>query len=81
MFAANLERINEASKNPRSLWSSIKTLLNSSPPSEQLPPSVSKPLAESLASFFKQKIISLKQAIALKLNGPPSPFDFDQPHN
>ena len=80
-IAANLERINEASKNPRSLWSSIKTLLHSSPPSEQLPPSVSKPLAESLASFFKQKIISLKQAIALKLNGPPSPFDFDQPHN
>ena len=80
-IAANLERINEASKNPRSLWSSIKTLLHSSPPSEQLPPSVSKPLAESLASFFKQKIISLKQAIALKINGPPSPFDFDQPHN
>ena len=80
-IAANLERINEASKNPRSLWSSIKTLLHSSPPSEQLPPSISKLLAESLASFFKQKIISLKQVIALKLNGPPSPFDFDEPHN
>ena len=35
-IAANLERINEASKNPRSLWSSIKTLLHSSLPSERL---------------------------------------------
>ena len=54
-IAANFERINEASKDPRSLWSSIKTLLYSSPPSEQLPPSVSGPLAESLASFFQTK--------------------------
>ena len=34
--ASNVECINEASKNPRRLWSTIKSLLHSSPPSEQL---------------------------------------------
>ena len=40
---------------PEDLWYSIKTRLHSSPPCEQLPPSVSKPLAESLACFFQTK--------------------------
>ena len=62
-------------------WSTIKSLLHSSPPSEQLSPSISQPLANSLASFFHQKIVALKESISLKLLGSnPSPFDFDQPH-
>ena len=48
--------------------------------SEQLSPSVSQPLANSLASFFLQKILTLKNSISSKLHGSPSPFDFDQPH-
>ena len=78
--ASNIESINEASKNPKRLWSTIKSLLHSSPPSEQLSPSISQPLANSLASFFHQKIVALKESISLKLLGNPSPFDFDQPH-
>ena len=35
----------------------------------------------SLASFFYQKIVSLKDSTALKLQGSPTPFDFDQPHS
>ena len=38
-------------------------------------------LANSLASFFYQKIVSLKDSIALKLQGSPTPFDFDLPHS
>ena len=78
--ASNIESINEASKNPKRLWSTIKSLLHSSPPSEQVSPSISQPLANSLASFFHQKIVALKESISLKLLGNPSPFDFDQPH-
>ena len=78
--ASNVETINEASKNPKRLWSTIKSLLHSSPPSEQLSPSISQPLVDSLASFFIQKMVALKDSISLKLNGSPSPFDFDQPH-
>ena len=78
--ASNIESINEASRNPKRLWSTIKSLLHSSPPSEQLSPSISQPLANSLASFFHQKIVALKESISLKLLGSPSPFDFDQPH-
>ena len=58
----------------------IKSLLHSSPPSEQLSPCISQPLANSLATFFCQKIVTLKESISLKLQGSPSPFDFDQPH-
>ena len=65
----------------RRLWSKIKSLLHSSPPTEQLPPSSSQPLANSLASFFFQKIVDLKESISTKLPGQPSPFDFDQPHS
>ena len=79
--ASNVECINEASKNPRRLWSTIKSLLHSSPPSEQLSPSISQPLANSLATFFCNKIVALKESISLKLRGSPSPFDFDQPHS
>ena len=78
--ASNVECINEASKNPKRLWSTIKSLLHSSPPSEQLSPCISQPLANSLATFFCQKIVTLKESISLKLQGSPSPFDFDQPH-
>ena len=78
--ASNLKCINEASSHPKRLWGTIKSLLHSSPPSEQLSPSVSQPLANSLASFFLQKILTLKNSISSKLHGSPSPFDFDQPH-
>ena len=78
--ASNIQSINEASKNPKRLWSTIKSLLHSSPPSEQLSPSISQPLANSFASFFHQKIVALKESISLKLLGNPSLFDFDQPH-
>ena len=47
---------------------------------EQLSPSLSQPLANSLASFFCQKIVALKESISSKLHSGPSPFDFDQPH-
>ena len=79
--ASNLERINEASKNPKRLWTTIKSILHSSPPNEQLSPPISQSLANSLASFFYQKIVSLKDSIALKLQGSPTPFDFDLPHS
>ena len=78
--ASNLKCINEASSYPKRLWGTIKSLLHSSPPSEQLSPSVSQPLANSLASFFLQKILTLKNSISSKLHGSPSPFDFGQPH-
>ena len=77
---SNLECIKDASKNPKRLWSKIKSLLHSSPPAEQLSPSLSQPLANSLASFFCQKIVALKELISFKLHGGPSPFNFDQPH-
>ena len=81
-FAASyLERINEASKNPKRLWTTIKSILHSSPPIEQLSPHISQSLANSLASFFYQKIVSLKDSIASKLQGSPTPFDFDLPHS
>ena len=79
--ASNLERINEASKNPKRLWTTIKSILHSSPPNEQLSPPMSQSLANSLASFFYQKIVSLKDSIASKLHGSPSPYDFDPPHS
>ena len=79
--ASNVECINEASKNPKRLWSTIQSLLHSSPPSKQLSPSISQPLANSLASFFHQKIVALKESISLKLRGSPLSFDFDQPHS
>ena len=44
-----------------------------------LSPADYKLLADSLASFFQEKIISLKLSISFKLSGPPSPFDFDKP--
>ena len=78
--AANLERINEASKNPKRLWTTIKSILHSSPPNEQLSPPISQSLANSLASFFHQ-IVSLKDSIALKLHGTPAPFDYDLPYS
>ena len=78
--ASNLERINGCSKTPKSLWTTIKSILHSSTPAEQLSPADSKPLADSLASFFHEKIISLKLSISSKLGGPLSPFDFDKPH-
>ena len=78
--ASNLERINSCSKNPKSLWTTIKSILHSSTPAEQLPPAVSKPLADSLASFFREKIVSFKLAISSKLGGPPSSFAFDKSH-
>ena len=77
---ANLECIKDASENPKCLWSEIKSLLHSSPPAEQLSPSLSQPLENSLASFFCQKIIALKESISSKLHGRPSSFYFDQPH-
>ena len=58
--ASNLEGINSCSKNPKSLWTTIQCIVHLSTPAEQLPPAVSKPLADSLASFFREKIISLK---------------------
>ena len=75
-----LECIKGASKNPKRLWSKIKSLLYSSPPAEQLSPSLSQPLANSLASFFCQKFVALKESISSKFHSGPSPFDFDQPH-
>ena len=42
---------------------------------------ISQSLANSLASFFHRKIVSLKDSIALKLHGSPTPFDFDLPHS
>ena len=79
--ACNLERINEASKNPKPLWTTIKSILHSSPPNKQLSPPKSQSLANSLASFFRQKFVPLKDSIALKLQGSPTPFDFDLPHS
>ena len=67
--AANLERINKASKNPKCLWTTIKSILHSSPPNEQLSPPISQSLAYSLASFFHQKTVPLKDSIDLKLHG------------
>ena len=55
------------------------SILHSSTPAEQLSPADSKPLTDKLASFFHEKIISLKLFISSKLGGPPSPFDFDKP--
>ena len=82
LFAAsNLERVSEASKNPKRLWTTIKSILHSSPPSEQLSPPISQSLANSMASFFYQKNDPLKDSIALKLQGSPTPFDFDLPHS
>ena len=78
--ASNLERINSCSKNPKSLWTTIKSILHSSTPAEQLPPAVSKPLADYLASFLPEKIISLQLFISSKIGGPPSPFAFDKSH-
>ena len=57
------------------------TLSNSSPPNEQLSPPISQSLANSLASFFHQKIFFLKDSIALKLHSSPTPFDSDLPHS
>ena len=54
--ASNVECINEASKNPKRLWSTIKALLHSSPPSEQLSPCISQPLANSLATFSVKRL-------------------------
>ena len=48
---------------------------------EQLSPPISQSLANSLASFFYQRIVSLNDSIALKLQGSPTPFDFDLPHS
>ena len=67
-------------KETKRLWSTIKSFLHSSPPSEQLSPSISQPLAKSRASIFHQKIAAIKESISLKLHGNPSPFDFYQPH-
>ena len=53
---SNLECINDASKNLKRLWSKIKSLLHSSPPAEQLSPSLSQPLANSLASFCVKRL-------------------------
>ena len=78
---SNLEHINEASKNPKRLWTTIKSILHSSPLNEQLSPPISQSLVNSLASFFYQKIVSLKDSIASKLHGSPTPFDFDLPHS
>ena len=63
------------------LWTTIKSILHSSPPDEQLSPPISQSLANSLASSFHQKIVSLKDSIASKLHGSPTPFDFDLPHS
>ena len=73
--------MNEASENHKRLWTTIKSIQHSSPPNEQLSPPISQSLANSLASFFYQKIVSLKDSIALKLHGPSTPFDFDLPHS
>ena len=74
--------INDASRNPNPLWTTIKSIPHSSPPNEQLSPPISQSLANSLASFFYQKIVSLKDLIALKLHGTPTtPFDFDLHHS
>jgi len=58
----------------------LKSFLHSSPPSEQLSPSISQPLAKSRTSFFHRKIVAIKESISLKLHGNPSPFDFDRSH-
>ena len=73
--------LNTSTRLPRRLWSTIKSLLHSFPPSEQLSPSISQPLANSLATFFYQKIVALKDSISLELGDSPSSFDFDQPHS
>ena len=57
------------------------SILHSSPPNEQLSPPISQSLANFLASFFHQKIVPLKDSIALKLHGTPTPFDFDLLHS
>ena len=80
LAVSNLERINGCSKNPKSLSTTIKSILHSSTLAEQLQPADSKPLADSLASFFHEKIISFKLSISSKHSGPPFPFDFDKPH-
>ena len=49
--------------------------------SQRTSPPISQTLANSLASFFYQKIVSLKESISLKLHGSPTPFDFDLPHS
>ena len=77
--ASNL--INEASNNPKRIWTIIKSILHSSPPKEKLSPPISQSLANSLASFFHQKFASLKDSIALKRQGSPTPFDLDLPHS
>jgi len=62
------------------VWTTIKSSLHSSTPAEQLPPAVSKSSADSLASLFREKIISNKLSISSKLGGSSFPFAFDKFH-
>ena len=78
--ASNPERINSCSKNPKSLWTTVKSILHSSTPAERPPLAVSKPLADSLAAFFREKIVALKLAVSSKLGGFPSLFFWQIPH-
>ena len=48
---------------------------------EQLSLPIFQSLANSMASFFYQKIVPLEYSIASKLYGSPTPFDFDPPHS
>ena len=79
--ASNLERVNKASKIPNVFGRPSNPYYIHLLPNEQLSPPISQSLANSLASFFYQKIVSLKDSIALKLQGSPTPFDFDLPHS
>ena len=63
----NLERVNEASKNPKRLWTTIKSILHSSPPNKQLSPPIFQSLANSLAFFFYQKIVFPQGFHSLKI--------------
>ena len=75
--ASNLERTYEASNNPKRLWTAHKSTLHSAHPNGQLSLPIAQSLANSLATFFSHKIVSIKDSVASKLHGSPTSFDFD----
>ena len=61
------EKIQAAGSNPRGRWSAIRGLLHSTKPVNVIPGGQGR--CDAFASFFVNKIISIKSAIATKLAG------------
>ena len=75
--ASNLERVNEVSKNPKRLWTTIKSILHSSPPNEQLSPPISQSLANSSVSNLSR--LQLVQNTLARVVAQKSRFDHITP--